>query len=80
MLLEKSMNPLKVVLVLNYCDNWDVLVPGPLAYYITHAVYGAGAIIARLLGMTAWDPEYVPERLHAVAKRGGERYGKVKIV
>lgn len=72
------MNPLKVILVLNHCDNWDVLVSGPLAFYVTHAVYGAGAALARLVGMTAWDAEYVPERLWDVARSGGERYSKAK--
>lgn len=78
MVLNSDVNPLKVFLVPSHFDNWNVLVPGPLSYHVTHPVYGIAAGIARLFGVSAWDSEYIPAGLHDMARSGGERYRKVK--
>lgn len=54
-------------------DNWNVLIGsgkggvGLFGWGLTHAVYAVGEGVARLLGLRAFYPEYVPAELRAVA-------------
>ena len=62
----------QVMMTLKYCDNYNVIVSGPLMRPFTHAVYNTMSGIAWLLGVKPVHWKYMPQRLHTVA------FGKAK--
>ncbi len=67
---------LQLLIMIDHLDNYVVLIPGPVGYYCTHAVYSVGRVLGKFLGYRTWYKEYTPARLHAVAASGGARHEK----
>jgi len=63
-----------------YLDNYVVLAPGMMGYYLTHTIYGIGAWLGWLVGYKSWYEEYTPQQLRAVAAAGagGLKQGKIE--
>ena len=62
---------LQLVTSIAWLDNYVVIFPGPAGWYVTHAVYGIGKTIGRLLGYKPWYEEYTPVRVRTIAAKGG---------
>lgn len=56
-------------------DNFIEVVPGRFSYVVTHSLYAGIWAFAKLTGVCAWQQEYTPDELRAVAV--GKRSSKL---
>lgn len=57
-------------------DNFVQIIPGRVSYAATHSLYACIWIVAKLTGVRAWQQEYTPQELRALAS--GEESSKMK--
>lgn len=67
---------LQLLTTIAHVDNYAVIVPGPVGYYVTHALYAVGSTLGWALGYKKWYEEYTPVRVRAIAERGGNGHLK----
>ena len=65
--------PIQIMITSRYLDNFDVFLPGPFSYYVTHSIFALARAIGFAMGLRPWYEEYTPERLRSVAASQGAK-------